>query len=217
MIDLHMHTTFSDGKNHIIEMIEMAESLGLRKIAITDHIWRTSEWFDEYYEIIKEENQKREIEILVGFEAKALSVNGEIDASEYMCQKADIRIGAIHRIPIGIEINKFMTREEVALSSDQAYVNWLTTTQNLIKNENVDIIAHPCMVLYKYEISPLERDLYDLFILAKEYNTKLEISSRYKRTNKILLKILEQYPVFCNYISYGSDAHSIEDLKKVHG
>ena len=133
-----------------------------------------------------------------------------------MCQKADIRIGAIHRIPTGIEENKFMKREEVALSKDQAYTKWLTTTQNLIKNEDVDIIAHPCMALYKYDIHPIESDLYNLFILAKNHNTKLEISSRYKKTNKILLKILEQYPVFFNYISYGSDSHSIEDLKKAH-
>ena len=58
MIDLHMHTTFSDGKNHIIEMIEMAEYLNLRQIAITDHIWRTSEWFDKYYRIIKEAKKR---------------------------------------------------------------------------------------------------------------------------------------------------------------
>ncbi len=37
MIDLHMHTTYSDGTDTINELLEKAEDLGLEVISITDH------------------------------------------------------------------------------------------------------------------------------------------------------------------------------------
>ena len=37
MIDLHMHTTYSDGTDTVKELLEKAESLGLEVISITDH------------------------------------------------------------------------------------------------------------------------------------------------------------------------------------
>lgn len=37
MIDLHIHTKYSDGTNTPLEILQMAENLGLKQIAITDH------------------------------------------------------------------------------------------------------------------------------------------------------------------------------------
>ena len=37
MIDLHMHTTYSDGTDTVKELLEKAEDLGLEVISITDH------------------------------------------------------------------------------------------------------------------------------------------------------------------------------------
>lgn len=37
MIDLHIHSTYSDGSSTIEEILEKAEALGLKQIAITDH------------------------------------------------------------------------------------------------------------------------------------------------------------------------------------
>ena len=37
MIDLHMHTTYSDGTDTVKELLEKAENLGLEVISITDH------------------------------------------------------------------------------------------------------------------------------------------------------------------------------------
>jgi len=38
MIDLHTHTTFSDGELIPSELVRRAETLGYRAIAITDHV-----------------------------------------------------------------------------------------------------------------------------------------------------------------------------------
>lgn len=37
MIDLHIHTKYSDGADSVIEVLEKAEKLGLKYISITDH------------------------------------------------------------------------------------------------------------------------------------------------------------------------------------
>ena len=37
MIDLHMHTTYSDGADTLIQVLEKAEKLKLQYISITDH------------------------------------------------------------------------------------------------------------------------------------------------------------------------------------
>ena len=37
MIDLHIHTTYSDGADSLIEVLEKTEKLGLKYISITDH------------------------------------------------------------------------------------------------------------------------------------------------------------------------------------
>ena len=37
MIDLHIHTTNSDGEFSVVQMLEKAESKGLNIISITDH------------------------------------------------------------------------------------------------------------------------------------------------------------------------------------
>jgi len=217
MVDLHMHTVFSDGKNSVEEMIKKSIELGLKKIAITDHIWKSSEWFDDYYnEIIRLKKKYSQIAILIGFEAKALSINGEIDANNEMCQKANIRLGAIHRIPKSNNLNEYFKKEEIIDNKREAYSQWFKTTKNMIRNCNVDIIAHPCMVLDKYNISIDKNDIFELFLLAKEYNKKLEISSRYKKSNIYLLEILKNNPFFYNCISYGSDAHNINDLQRIY-
>ncbi len=216
MFDYHIHTTFSDGKNTIIEMIDTAESLDLKTISITDHIWKNSDWFDKYYFQIKEENEKRKINILIGFEAKALSLNGEIDATQFMCEIASIRIGAIHRIPSGKIKNSYLSEKDIKSDKLLAYKNWLITTINLLKNDKVDVVAHPCMVLNKYNLEHNIGDIYKLFKIAKAYNKKLEISSRYKESNIPLFDILKKHQNLLTYINYGSDAHSIYELKKAH-
>ena len=37
MIDLHIHTKYSDGADSVIEVLEKSEKLGLKYISITDH------------------------------------------------------------------------------------------------------------------------------------------------------------------------------------
>ena len=75
--DYHIHADVTDGEMKIEEIIEEAKRLGLKKIAITEHISKTPtyDWFKFRDKIkkIKVEGLK----ILVGVEAKVLNEGGE--------------------------------------------------------------------------------------------------------------------------------------------
>ena len=99
--DFHTHTTFSDGKNSPVEMIEMAISLGMPSIGISDHSYtrhadgwciesdaRTDEYISEIRRL--KEVYKDRIEVLCG-----------IEEDYYACDdlsKFDYSIGSVHHV-----------------------------------------------------------------------------------------------------------------------
>ena len=46
--DFHLHSTWTDGKNTIQEIVNIAHKNHLNSIAITDHIRKESTYFDDY-------------------------------------------------------------------------------------------------------------------------------------------------------------------------
>lgn len=210
--DFHIHTTFSDGTSELHDYVKIADFYKFKTIAFTDHIWSNSKWFPEYVKMIEDYQCGIKTELLVGFEAKALSPEGELDVSEEATKLAKVRLGAIHRIPVGY--NKFLTREEVMLKPMEAYLLWLKTTKNMITHTLATTIAHPCFVLTKYDIIPNWQDIYALFELAYSNNVFLELSGKHKLSNKYLLDITAMNPKFQKCLSYGSDSHCIDDFIK---
>src|SRR3989344_1419199 len=94
--DYHIHADVTDGEMKIEEIIGEAKRLGLKKIAITEHISKTPtyDWFKFRGEIkkIKVEGLK----ILVGVEAKVLNESGELNVSEEILKEADVVLGSVH-------------------------------------------------------------------------------------------------------------------------
>ena len=52
MIDLHMHTIYSDGDKNVTEILKMCESKKLEYISITDH--NTAKQYED--ELLKNDN-----------------------------------------------------------------------------------------------------------------------------------------------------------------
>jgi histidinol phosphatase-like PHP family hydrolase len=157
--------------------------------------------------------KKYGIKVHIGFEAKALSTRGAIDASTEMCSQASVRLGAVHRIPKGEEEYRYLSREEVRKDPVLAYDNWLSTTLAMIANSDVDIIAHPCFAPFKYGLEIQSEDVRTLFKQACQYEKKLELSQRYPECNGPLLDIVGKAPMLGQILSFGSDAHSVQDLR----
>ena len=87
MIDLHIHTTYSDGTDSVIDVLKKAEKLGLKAIAITDH-----ENCDAYKELAKIDVGKYfSGKVLHGIELKARYTDRVIDVLGYNidCEKME--------------------------------------------------------------------------------------------------------------------------------
>lgn len=79
MIDLHIHTAYSDGKCSVIEILKQAEELKLNTISITDH--ETCEAYKELDELNIKDYYKGNI--ITGIELKAQYTDKIIDVLGY--------------------------------------------------------------------------------------------------------------------------------------
>ena len=79
MVDLHMHTTYSDGTDSVKELLKKVEDIGLEVISITDH-----DTCNAYFEM--EKFNVKEIykgDIIVGCEFSASFDNRAIEIIGY--------------------------------------------------------------------------------------------------------------------------------------
>ncbi len=169
-IDYHIHTDITDGKMSINQIIERVKELGIKKIAITEHISKnpTYNW-SKFRNKIKKIKIKG-LKILVGVEAKVLNEKGELNVDNFILKKADVVLGAVH---------------------GKGKIEWLL-------NSKCNIIAHPQINSKNIKI----------FINC---NKILEINSKYRLPKKILDKLIIGTN---NKFSFGSDAHTLDDLEK---
>jgi len=215
--DYQMHTTYSDGEDSLEEMVSAAQDLGLQSIAVTDHVRKNSDWFTDYVSKIKAlQKIYPDMDIKIGFEAKALNTMGELDATEEMISTSTMRLGAMHRIPNSETPGDIMSNDEAMLDKQRSYGLWLKTMKNLIQNPHVDAIPHPMRLIFRCELELRESDLHDLFELCKKYSTKMELTAKMPETNEPILKHLTKHPGHKSVMQFGSDAHSTEHLKKAH-
>lgn len=131
--DLHMHTTWSDGKMSVLEMAQAAQARGLEYIVITDHsvsigianglsverLWRQAE------EIAAAQvAMGPAFRILHGTEME-IRADGELDFPDEVLEKLDFVIASLH----------------VSLSQPQEQVT--NRALNALWNPHVDMLAHP--------------------------------------------------------------------------
>jgi len=167
--DLHIHTTYSDGKNDIEEMVEGAIAKGYQYIAITDHSSSLKvarglsiESILSQIKKIKELNSKLNgFKILTGAEVN-INKDGSLDFPEEVLSKLDVVIAAIH----------------TGFKQDEK-----TITNRVIKalrHPMVNILAHPSGRLIG-EREPYAIDLDEVLNVAAEEGVWVEINSQPER------------------------------------
>jgi putative hydrolase len=210
--DLHMHSTFSDGKNTPEEMVREAIRLGYREIAITDHVRRSSEWLDEFCSEMArlKAAYAADITLYSGIEAKVINLRGDIDARPDFFQKVDLVLAAFHRIPRGDD--DYLTREEIVRDSEKALGLWSEAMMRVLENEHVRTIVHPT-ALFARDAIAVPRGLKKAIARkAAQCGKQFEINTKYHVPDEEFLTLLKQYQV---KIVYGSDSHRLEDMKAV--
>lgn len=198
--DLHMHTTATDGKASIQEMVAAAKALGLNYIAITDHSQRVSmangldpERLLVQWEEIDELNDElgKSFTLLKGIECDILEAGG-MDLPDEVLARADWVLASVH-------YGQKQPREKIT-----------ERILGAIENPHVSAIAHPTgRLLNKRE--PYQVDLEQVFSAAKEHGKILELNANPIRLdlNDVYCAQAKQHgiPVVIN-----TDAHSTDGL-----
>jgi DNA polymerase (family 10) len=161
--DLHMHTTYSDGRDTLDTMIETASGLGYEYVAITDHSHtsaasRTLSLADiprQREAIARLRERYPKMAILHGIEVDILP-NGRLDFDDHVLAAFDIVLASLHER--GGHDEKRLTRR----------------TLDAILHPLVNVICHPQnRVMGKREGYPLDFDA--VYAAAADTGTALEI------------------------------------------
>jgi DNA polymerase (family X) len=161
--DLHMHTTFSDGRDSVATMVEMCRTLGYEYLAITDHSPHSAAARNltpdgvkrQAAEIAALRERYPEVTILHGCEVDILP-DGTLDFSDRVLERFDLVLASLH--------------ERAGQEGPELLARYVRAMQHPL----VTLITHPTNRLV-----PI-RDGYDLdyerlFAAAVETNTIVEI------------------------------------------
>jgi DNA polymerase (family 10) len=164
--DLQFHTTWSDGRQSLIEMAQAAEACGLEYALVTDHsqglgIARgiTAEDLHRQRAEIDEVNEKMggTFRLLAGIEVE-VRADGTLDLPDDVLAELDLVVAAVHS---GLR----QDREQVTARMLAA-----------IRNPHVDVIAHPTGRLIG-EREGADLDMEAVFRAAAETGVVLEINA----------------------------------------
>jgi putative hydrolase len=190
--DYHVHCNYNDHSASdltIKNIIAQAEKIGLRVIALTEHVRRTSDWVPRYLDEIRAETaataSSNKLKVIPGFEAKILR-DGSIDCCE------------------GYSRDHFIVASFHTIFADKRI--WIEALKSAIQNPDVDVIGHlapePTFDLNEEELS-------ELASLIFSNHKIIELNAKYHRPPpRWLLKFKEKNVRF----HLGSDAHSLQEI-----
>lgn len=155
--DYHLHTTYSDGRSTVAEMVEAGRSAGLKEIGIADHGPRNigaGVKEKNSFLAIKEELDQLQItrpdsRLLLGAEVNIISPGGELDLDEGTIAELDYLIIGLHPFvwPQGLQglswvIENQLVRFIPALKRRVQNANTKALVEAIHKNK-VWAISHP--------------------------------------------------------------------------
>lgn len=198
--DLHMHTTATDGRASIDEMVAGAKQRGYRYIAITDHSKRVTmarglngpRLRAHWAAIDNVSGKYKGIRVLKGVELDILE-DGKLDLPDRVLQEADWVVASIHYGQN--QLKQQITRRLV----------------NAIRNPYVHAIGHPTGRLIGTR-KPQQVDLDEVMKAAADYGCMLELNCQPSRLDldDVAVAAAVKRGVM---IVLGTDAHAVEELR----
>lgn len=204
-VDFHIHSKWTDGADSISDITCFAEKNGIKKIAITDHIRETSDYFDHSFNEICDLNKNVDIHIYSGFEAKISDFQGSVDVADSVVERADVAIASVHRFPLG---SKLYNASEFSKKISQEME--LELSLSAIKMGGFNVLGHPGgMSIAAYDEFPV--DFFETIIVeCKKNNIAFDFNGRYHCNYKdVLCKLLSKHNP---HVSIGTDSHNINEM-----
>ncbi|UCF20813.1 MAG: DNA polymerase/3'-5' exonuclease PolX [Gemmatimonadota bacterium] len=163
--DLQMHSTYSDGKNSVEEMVDACRERGYQYMAITDHSpalamagVKPDDFRRQYRAIDKLQAKHDDIRILKSAEVDILD-EGKLALDDDLLEEMDVVVISVH--------SKFnLTRDQMTRRITQA-----------MKHPSVNILAHPTGRLINRR-EPYPVDVEELVKVASEYGVLLELNAQ---------------------------------------
>ncbi|MGD8237444.1 MAG: PHP domain-containing protein [Armatimonadota bacterium] len=134
--DAHTHTSFSDGRNTVMENVRAAEAVGLACVAITDHFHEPGEWFDRMLAGIRAARQRYGVRVLAGVESVIVNTDGEVSIGPEEAARLDIVLADVGARTVGIGTDTPTTKARLL-------DNVVTCMSNACQSPLVHVIAHP--------------------------------------------------------------------------
>ena len=197
--DLHMHTSWSDGKYSTEEMIEAGRKRGYKYVAITDHSKSlgvagglSDDDLMKHMEEIRSIGSKyADIRVLAGTEVD-IRLDGTLDYSDELLERLDFVVASVHS---GFK----QSRSELTARVVRA-----------MQNPYVRVIGHPTGRLLG-DRDPYEIDFEEVMKEAARTRTCLEVNSNFHR--------LDLNDVHCRkardmgvHVIISTDSHNYDDL-----
>ena len=201
--DLQMHSTWSDGKNSIEEMVAACAARGYQYMALTDHskalamtggldAKRVREQWEEIAEV---QDRHPEIRILRSQEVDILA-DGALDQDDDVLEELDLVVVSVH------------SRFDLPAAEQTARI--LTALQH----PQVDILAHPTGRLINRR-PPFELQLDEVLHCAKENGVVVELNAHPER-----LDLKDSHLMLARQlglkVAISTDAHRARDLDLMH-
>lgn len=202
--DLHMHTTWSDGKLSILEMAQAARERGHQYIAVTDHSRSLGianglsiERLEAQAEEIRQANEAMgdDFVILHGTEME-IRADGSLDYPDDVLQELDFVIASLH-------VSLSQPREQVTARALGA-----------INNPHVDMLAHPTGRLLPDRIGA-DLDIEKVIQAAVDMGTILEINANPQRLDLRDTHVRRAIELGA-LIAINTDAHRAGELDLLH-
>lgn len=197
--DLHMHTTWSDGRASIEDMAESAIELGYEYIAITDHSPSSTVANGLSVERLRRKKKEldsinkkiKEINILMGSEVD-IKTDGTLDYDDEVLSELDVVIASVHS---GFKMDADTITKRMLRALENPYVH---------------AIGHPTGRLINMR-EPYDVDIDKLIETALKHDKALEVNSSYQRLDLKDLHVKKAVEAGVKII-ISTDAHRPEQL-----
>jgi DNA polymerase (family 10) len=202
--DLHMHTTWSDGKLSVREMAEEALKRGRKFIVITDHSHNLAIANGLSVERLLEQRKEIDqanadmggsIRIFQGTEME-INADGNLDFPDEILAQLDFVIASLH-------VSLRQPREQIT-----------ARLLNAIRNPHVDLIGHP-RGQYIPDREPADLDMDAVFEAARQSGIALEINANPRRLD-LEAQYARRAVELGIPISINTDAHAGDQMDLMH-
>lgn len=197
--DLHMHSTWSDGKASIEEMALACEGRGYRYLAMSDHSPALAmvggitpeRAVDQWEEIARIQDGLDGIRIFKGLEVDILR-DGSLDMSDEVLETLDLVVVSVHSL---MDMDRVVMTDRVITA---------------IQHPQVDILGHPTgRLLARRE--PFQIEVEEVLQAARDLDVAVEINANPNRLdlNDVHAHRAKELGV---KICINTDAHSVQQL-----